>query len=87
VAEILPDGTLAEDASSPPPALTETATTVTTDSFDPPAGSLLVARVASNGGPAVQRMTVSGGALTWSPLTELHTVGYTGYAGVWAARA
>jgi hypothetical protein len=87
VAEILPDGTLAEDASSPAPALTEDGTTVTTASFDPPSGSLLVARIASNGGPAVQRMTVSGGGLAWSPLTELHSIGYTGYAGVWAARA
>jgi hypothetical protein len=86
VAEILPDGALAEDSSSPGPALTETATTVTTASFTPPAGSLLVARVSSNGGAGIVNMALSGGGLAWNALIELHT--FTSYyCGVWAAQA
>ena len=63
-------GSLAEDPSSPATADTTSATTVTTASFAPPAGSLLVATVASNGsfnGTNSMTMTVSDSSgLTWT---------------------
>lgn len=68
-AEILASGTLAEDPSSPAPKNTTTATTISTASFSPPAGSLLVAMVSNNGtGSGTLTMTVSGGGLTWTQL-------------------
>ena len=68
-AEILASGTLAEDASSPSAVSTTSATTLSTASFTPPAGSLIVAQVSSNyTGSGTLTMTVSGGTLTWVQL-------------------
>jgi len=86
IAEILPDGTLAEDPSAPAIAVTESDTTVTTADFTPPGGSLLVACVSAVSGTGVETMTVDGGGVTWTPLAEAnHANG--GYAGVWIAVA
>lgn len=86
-AEILPNGTIAEDASAPAVATTMTATAVTTASFTPPAGSLLVAIVPSDGaaGGTLTTMTVSGGGLTWTELVHAASAS-TCYAGVWVAQ-
>lgn len=83
--EVLAAGTLAEDASAPAVASTLTAITVTTASFTPPAGSLLVALVGSNGGATVTTMTVSGGSLSWSEKVKNNPSGGD-YAGVWIAQ-
>ena len=82
-AEILANGTLAEDASSPAGVNTTTATTVSTAGFTPPAGSLLVAQVSCNYvGSGTLTMTVSGGGLTWTQI-----VGETvDLASVWVAQ-
>jgi hypothetical protein len=83
MAEILADGTIAKDASAPAPVHDFTATTVTTDPFAPPSGSLLVALVASDQG-GNPHPSVSGGGLTW---TEKAFATASGYAGVWLAQA
>lgn len=84
-AEILPAGTIAEDASAPAVVSTTTATTVSTAAFTPPPGSLLVALVASDGGAAQTTMTVSDGTLTWTELVKANASG-DDYAGVWIAQ-
>lgn len=83
--EILTAGTLTEDASGPAVASTLTAITVSTASFIPPAGSLLVALVSSNGAAAQTTMTVSDGSLTWTEAVAGNTAG-DGYVGVWIAQ-
>lgn len=85
-AEIKKSGTLAEDASAPAVASTTAGTSVTSASFTPPAGALLVALVASDGAvAAATNVSVSdSGGLTWTALAEAHTSG-NGYAGVWIA--
>lgn len=89
LAEILASGTLAEDASSPAAVETAGAKTVTTASFTPPAGSLLVATVsaATQGDGATDTVTVTaaGGSLTFKqvatcPITEAGNI-----ATVWVA--
>jgi hypothetical protein len=85
MAEIKTAGTLTEDGSAPAAASTTSATTVTTASFTPPAGSLLVALVASDGNTGVTTMTVSGGGLSWSELVKNNPSGGD-YAGVWIAQ-
>lgn len=72
MAEILPNGTIALDASAPSPTWADTGSggSVTSASFTPVAGSLLVASVgadANSGHPATV-LTVSGGGLTWTRL-------------------
>jgi len=86
LAEILPDGTLAEDPSAPAVAVSESATTVSTADFTPPGGSLLVALVSAVGNTGVETMALSGGGVTWAPLSEAN-VANGGYAGVWIAVA
>lgn len=83
VAEFLASGTIAEDPSTPPPVNTTAATSVSTALFNPPMGSLLVAKVATAGGTGVQ-VTDSNGGLTWVELARWAS-GTSGYAGVWAA--
>jgi hypothetical protein len=83
LAEILPDGTITEDTSAPAAVSSFTADSVTTDPFAPPAGSLLVALVASDQGGS-PHPSVSGGGLTW---TEKAFATASGYAGVWLAQA
>src|SRR5258707_5155451 len=83
--EILPNGTIYEDASAPPVATTTTATSVTTASFTPPDGGVtLVALVASDAGSGVCTMSVSGGGLTWSEAVASNAPNQD-YAGVWVA--
>jgi hypothetical protein len=90
--EVLPNGTITEDASAPAVASTTSATTVSTASFNPPDGALLVAMVSSNGaaGGAPVSMGVAGGGISWSELSSANgagTPGGAGYAGVWVAVA
>lgn len=87
-AEILAGGTISEDASSPAMVYANL-TTVTTASFDPPQGALLVAMIGSNGqgdGSALTTMSVSDSSgLTWTPLAEAAST-TSCYAGVWIAQ-
>jgi hypothetical protein len=91
--EILASGTLAEDPSSPAVAYTNTATSVPTASFSPPAGSLLVAMVASDcSGTAGQSMTMTvsdSSGLTWTQWVTADVTAGTGtfqVASVWTAQ-
>jgi hypothetical protein len=86
LAEILPNGTLAEDTSAPSVAEDDLNTTVTTADFAPPGGSLLVALVSASSSTGVETMTVSGGGVTWTPLSEANAAN-SSYAGVWIAIA
>ena len=85
-AEILPSGTITEDASAPAAASTTAATAVTTASFTPPAGSLLVA-IVSHCSSGVSSITISntGGTLIWTQLAYISVAGGTGN-GVWVAQ-
>jgi len=85
--EVLTAGTLTEDGSAPTPgSSTTTATTLTSGSFTPPAGSLVVALVSSDGAGSVTTMTVSdtGLGLTWTEKVKQNPAG-SGYQGVWTA--
>lgn len=90
MAEILTSGTLAEDASGPAVVSvlgSGSTLTVTTASFNPPAGSLLVALVPSNGGASQVTMTVTdnlGTHLNWHEQVKTNVAG-NDYAGVWIA--
>jgi hypothetical protein len=90
--EILANGTLAEDPSTPAPAYTTTAETVSTASFTPPPGSLLVAMVSSDfTGTANQDMTMvvsDSSGLTWTrQVTAAFTAGTGTFQGctIWTA--
>lgn len=85
-AEILPAGVIATDPSSPPAVSDVDATEVTTAEFSPPAGSLVVAMVSSNGGSSVVQMAVTSSGLAFAPLQEVRPLA-AGYCGVWAAQA
>jgi hypothetical protein len=86
---------LAVDASSPARASganTNGTLTITTASFTPPAGSVLVATVQANdrnaGAGATGAVTNSGTALTWTKVGErniLDSGGNSGYAGLFVA--
>lgn len=85
--EILASGTLAEDSSGTGVVNSTTgAGPVTTPSFTPPPGSLLVALIASDGGAGVTTFTVSdtGGGLNWTEKSKNNPSGGD-YAGVWIA--
>ena len=85
--EILPSGTITEDGSSPAAASTFGAGPVTTASFTPPAGSLLVAMISSDGGAGVTTFAVtdtSGLGLNWIEASKANASGGD-YAGVWTA--
>jgi hypothetical protein len=88
--EILASGTLAEDSSAPAgQPFTNTAAnpaSVTSASFTPASGALLVAVVAAGGGAAVATMTVSGGGLTWTEKAHANASGED-YTGIWIADA
>ena len=86
--EILPAGTITEDLSSPAVATTVTATALTSGSFSPPAGSLIVVMIQCDGsGTGLETCTVTdaGAGLTW--IEKANTSGITDslYAGVWLA--
>ena len=86
--EVLATGTLAEDASSPAVVSTTSAQTVTTASFTPPPGSLLVALVPSDGGTGSSTtMSVTdnlGTHLNWTEKVK-NNPSSGDYAGVWIA--
>lgn len=86
--EILPaisGGTISYDASGPALASTTAATTVTTASFTPPAGTVLMALVSSAGGTGVVTMALSDSSgLVWTPVVEAHATSEQ-YAGIWLA--
>lgn len=86
LAEILgiPNTTLTEDPSSPPSVIAISALSVTTASFNPPAGSLLVAMVdADHSASTALGVQVSDTfGLTWTELTE----DSGNVASVWIAR-
>lgn len=82
LAEAMPSGTLTADPSGPA-FITSNTTSVTTASFTPPDGSMLLALVTTNGGAGVVNCTMSdtsGLGLTWTPLIENHpsSAGYSG---------
>ena len=89
--EVIPNGTIAFDASSPAVATSLTATTLTTASFTPPGNSLLVAvmTITGNLSAAVCVGTVSStpALSNWTERVKLSsTVGGTNsYIGVWTA--
>jgi hypothetical protein len=75
---------LVEDGSAPA-AVFSLATSATTAAFTPPAGSLLVAMVATNGGAGVVTVTLtdtSGLGITWVEQRKQNASG-GGYSGVW----
>lgn len=84
--EILPAGTILEDASSPAPASTLTGTSVTTAAFSPPLGALLVAMVSSDASTStvLALSDTSGLGLTWTEQIRAQSAG-AAYAGVWTA--
>ncbi len=84
-AEILPSTTLTEDSSTPVTATSSTGSSVTTASFSPPVGSLLVALAAGGGDAAGLTFTVTDNlGLTWHQLAYATGNDYLG-AGVWVA--
>jgi hypothetical protein len=85
--EILAAGTLAEDTADAPAAKnTSGATSLTTASFTPPGGSLLVVMISTNGGSGTTNVTVSDSSgLSWTQQSHQNG-GSTGYTGVWTAR-
>lgn len=85
--EVLASGTITESASAPPEVdgSGTTALSVTTASFTPPGGSLLVAIVSSDGGAGTTTMTVSGGSLSWTEAIKNNSPAGVDYAGVWIA--
>jgi hypothetical protein len=87
-AEIIAQGTLAEDASAPAVSGFVIATSITTASFSPPAGSLLVLMVSSNGAAGTTTMAVtdtSALGLTWVEQAKRNGAS-NGYTGVWTAQ-
>lgn len=87
LAEIL--GATSEDGSAPGVASSTAATTVTTASFTPPAGAMLLALVTSPqaaGGVTTMALSdTSGLGLTWTELRKQNASGQ-GYVGVWVAQ-
>ena len=86
--EVLQAGTIAQDGSAPAGVSTTSATTITTASFTPPGGALLVAMVASDGGAGVTTMALtdtSGLGLTWVEKVKANA-STDDYAGIWTAQ-
>jgi hypothetical protein len=86
LAEILANGTITEDASSPATVLAATAQSATSASFTPPDGALLVAIIGANNASNTATATVTGGGYTWTPLIELGHTGTQVYSAVWIAQ-
>ena len=87
VCEIMSGSGLAIDASTPGAMAYAAVETLTSASFTPPAGSLLVLMVSSNGASGTTAMSVSdtsGLGLTWIEQVKANGSG-KGYAGVWTA--
>lgn len=86
--EILPGSGLAEDSSQPASVHSFTAVTVSTATFAPPPGSLLVAAFTGEGdGSNVQTAAVTDSfGLTWTQQVFACIAG-SGFSGVWTAKA
>jgi hypothetical protein len=83
-AEILSNGTISEDASTPAIASTSSALTITTASFTPPASSILIAAVSaqwSGTGAVSLALSDSANAYSWSLLSG---TGITNLTSIWA---
>jgi hypothetical protein len=80
--EVKPAGTIAEDASAPAAASSTSLTAISSPSFTPPAGSLLVLMVSALAASMAITDT-SGLGLTWTQQSAMVT---DGYAGVWTAQ-
>ena len=79
--------TLAVDASSPGGAFLNNSS-ITSSSFTPPNGSLIMVALSTNGGSGVTTMAItdtSGLGLTWTEQVK-QDPGNNGYVGVWTAR-
>jgi hypothetical protein len=88
LAEIEALTTLAEDASSPAPFASQAGTAITSPAFSPPAGSLLMLAIASNGSSGSVTFGItdtSGLGLTWTEAVRANTAG-DGYSGIWTAQ-
>lgn len=82
--EIIPDGSVAIDASSPA-AVVGTTSSAQTAEFTPPGSSVLVSIILSNGS-AAQSITVSdnsGLGLSWTPRGTPRSIGYQGTCAVY----
>lgn len=87
LAEILANGTITEDASSPAVATTTAGLTVTAPAFSPPYSSVLVVMLSTNGGASVVTPAVSdtsGLGLIWHQRVLINPTG-GGSASVWYA--
>ena len=86
--EILASGTLAEDASTPAAADTASGASVTSASFSPPAGALLVAVAAGfTGVNQLDSLTITDTlGLTWTQAAVASGGSSEGVAGVWVAQ-
>jgi hypothetical protein len=83
--EILPSGTITEDGSSPAAVYNAAGASVTTASFTPPAGSLLVAMVGADANTSTVLTVSDSSSLTWTQQVVAQTTGAL-YAGVWTAQ-
>ena len=88
--EILPAGTIAEDASAPgsQPYTTTAVKTLTSASFTPVPGSLIVVMIGCCGtaiGFQTCTVTDTGGGLTWIQMANTSGIGGSMYSGVWIA--
>lgn len=87
--EVLPSGgSIATDASTPTVVSSTTATAITSGSFTPPLGTLLIAFAAAGGMTGdVTTMTVADSyGLTWHAAAQAHAASQF-YAGIWYAAA
>ena len=85
VLEILPSGTITEDGSTPSPVSTTSATTLTTASFDPPAGCTLVALVSADADGSTVMTVSDSSSLTWTQQVVAQASG-AAYCAVWTAQ-
>ncbi len=86
--EVLPNGTISIDASSPAVVDSTSLTALTTASFTPPGGTLLVAQVATDGsGGAITMAVTSSPSLTWTERVSVSSSvgGAFGSISVWTA--
>ncbi len=87
--EILASGTIAENSSAPAMVDTNSLTALTSASFTPPPGSLIVVMVQCDGsavGSATCTVTDTGGGLTWIQKANTSAISTSLYAGVWIAQ-
>lgn len=83
--EILPSGTITEDASSPAGVYNASGSSAVTASFTPPAGALLVAMVAADASAATVVTVSDSSGLTWTQRVTTQSAGNS-YTGIWTAQ-